>query len=177
MPLFQYKAVTPAGEVLEGVMESPSQKGVVERLRDMGYTPLRAFEAGAGDAPAASRRAGGASLFGRREVGADEVGVLTMELSTLLGAGLTLDRSLEILLNLADDERVAALVGRVRGEVRGGAALSKALEAQQGVFGRFYVNMVRAGEAGGALAEVLARLAEFMDRSKELRQTVKSALI
>ena len=177
MPLFQYKAVTPAGEVLEGVMDAPTQKGVVERLRDMGYTPLRAFEAGAGDAPAAARRAGGSSLFGPREVGADEVGVLTMELSTLLGAGLTLDRSLEILANLADEERVAALVSRVRNEVRGGAALSKARDAQGGVFSRFSVNMVRAGEAGGALAEVLARLAEFMDRSKELRETVKSALI
>jgi general secretion pathway protein F len=58
-----------------------------------------------------------------------------------------------------------------------GAALSKALDAQGGVFSRFYVNMVRAGEAGGALADVLARLAEFMERSKELRESVKSALI
>ena len=61
--------------------------------------------------------------------------------------------------------------------MRGGAALSKALEQQGGVFSRFYVNMIRAGEAGGALGDVLARLAEFMERSKDLKESVKSALI
>ena len=80
-------------------------------------------------------------------------------------------------MGLAESERVAEMLRQVRNEVRGGASLSKALEAQAGVFSRFYVNMVRAGEAGGALADVLARLAEFMERSKELRESVKSALI
>jgi len=177
MPLFQYKAVTPAGEVLEGVMEAPARSGVIERLRDMGYTPIRAFEAGAGDAsaPLTERRPAGGLL--RRGVGPDEVGVVTQELSTLLGSGLPLDRSLEILVGLAENPQVAELLSKVRNEVRGGASLSKALDAQGAVFSRFYVNMVRAGEAGGALADVLARLSEFMQRSKELRETVKSALI
>ena len=80
-------------------------------------------------------------------------------------------------MGLAENERVAEVLRKVRNEVRGGAALSKALDAQGGVFTRFYVNMVRAGEAGGALGDVLARLAEFMERSKELRESVKSALI
>ncbi len=176
MPVYQYKAVTPAGEVMEGAMDAPSQKGVIERLRDMGYTPLRAVEAGTAEAAAPVRRAAGPALF-RRGVSQDEVGVVTREIATLLKAGLPLDRSLEILVGLAETERVAEMLRRVRNEVRGGAALSKALDAQEGAFTRFYVNMVRAGEAGGALAEVLARLAEFMDRAKELRESVKSALI
>jgi len=177
MPVFQYKAVTPSGEVLEGAMDAASQKGVVERLRDMGYTPIRATEAGAADAAAnLARRDASPALF-RRGVTPDEVGVLTREIATLLNAGLPLDRSLEILVGLAESERVGDLLRKVRNEVRGGAALSKALDAQGGVFSRFYVNMVRAGEAGGALADVLARLAEFMERSKDLRESVKSALI
>jgi general secretion pathway protein F len=176
MPVFQYKAVTPSGEVLEGAMDAASRSGVVERLRDMGYTPLRAVEAGATDAPSSARRARSRGLMSR-PVSQDEVGVVTREIATLLRAGLPLDRSLEILVGLAESERVAEVLRRVRNEVRGGAALSKALEAQDGVFSRFYVNMVRAGEAGGALADVLARLAEFMERSKELRESVKSALI
>ena len=176
MPVFQYKAVTPAGEVLEGAMDASSQKGVIERLRDMGYTPIRAFEAGGADIAPTGRPASSGSWF-RRGVSADEVGVLTQEIATLLGAGLPLDRSLEILVGLAENDRVAAVLTKVRNEVRGGASLSKALEAQGTVFSRFYVNMIRAGEAGGALADVLARLSEFMERSKELRESVKSALI
>lgn len=176
MPVFQYKAVTPAGEVLEGAMDGADRRAIVERLRDMGYTPIRAVEAGAAEASATTRRSASPSLF-RRAVTQDEVGVLTREISTLLNAGLPLDRSLEILVGLAENERVADILRKVRNEVRGGTALSKALDAQGGVFSRFYVNMVRAGEAGGALADVLARLAEFMERSKDLRESVKSALI
>jgi general secretion pathway protein F len=175
MPVFQYKAVASSGELLEGAMEAASQKGVVERLRDMGYTPIRAVEAGGGEAPT-TRRAASPGLFGR-VITQDEVGVVTREIATLLNAGLPLDRSLEILGGLAENERVAGLLRKVRNEVRGGASLSKALDMQGGVFSRFYVNMVRAGEAGGALGDVLARLADFMERSKDLRESVKSALI
>lgn len=81
------------------------------------------------------------------------------------------------MVGLAENAKVGEVLRAVRNEVRGGAALSKALEGQGGVFSRFYVNMVRAGEAGGALADVLARLAEHMERAKELRESVKSALI
>lgn len=176
MPVFQYKAVTPAGEVLEGAMDGADRRAIVERLRDMGYTPLRAVEAGAGEAQAAVARRASSPLF-RRGVSQDEIGVVTREISTLLNAGLPLDRSLEILVGLAESERVAEMLRAVRNEVRGGASLSKALEQQGGVFSRFYVNMIRAGEAGGALGDVLARLAEFMERSKDLKESVKSALI
>lgn len=65
----------------------------------------------------------------------------------------------------------------MRQDVRGGASLYSALEAQKGVFSRFYLNMIRAGEAGGALEVVMLRLTEFMERAKELRETVKSALV
>jgi len=153
MPVFQYKAVTPAGEVLEGAMDATNRKGVIERLRDMGYTPLRAVEAGGAELSAVARRAPAQGLFSRG-IGQDEVGVVTREIATLLKAGLPLDRSLEILVGLAENARVGEVLRKVRNEVRGGAALSKALEAQGGVFSRFYVNMVRAGEAGGAVLAV-----------------------
>lgn len=177
MPVFQYKAVTPTGEVLEGAMDAATRTGVIERLRDMGYTPIRALEAGAAEGVATPARKGAPSALFRKGVSQEEIGVVTREIATLLNAGLPLDRSLEILVGLAESERVAEILRKVRNDVRGGAALSKALDAQGGAFSRFYVNMVRAGEAGGALADVLARLAEFMERSKDLRESVKSALI
>lgn len=176
MPVFQYKAVTPAGEVLEGAMEATTRSGVIDRLRDLGYTPLRADEAGGTDISPAARRAPAQGIFSRG-ISQDQVGVVTQEIATLLKAGLPLDRSLEILVGLAENARVGEVLRKVRNEVRAGAALSKALEAQGNVFSRFYVNMVRAGEAGGALADVLDRLAQFMERAKELRESVKSALI
>ncbi len=176
MPFFQYKAVNPAGEVQEGVLEASSDAAAVARLQDMGFIPIRAEEAGAARAAAAP---GGArrSLFERRAVSAGDIGVLTRELATLLKAGLPLDRSVEILINLAASPRVSELLGRIRNEVRGGASLSRALEEQKGVFSRFYVNMIRAGEAGGSLPDVLVRLSEFMERAKALRATVTSALV
>jgi len=174
MPFYQYKAVTPAGEVQEGVLEASSTPAAVARLQSMGMIPIRAEEAGV--AKAAVPAAGRASLFTRRSIGQDDIGVLTRELATLLKAGLPLDRSFEILINLAANPRVAELIGKIRNDVRGGASLSKALDAQKGVFTRFYVNMIRAGEAGGSLPTVLLRLAEYMERSKALRDNITASL-
>lgn len=179
MPLFQYKAVSPTGEVQEGVLDGPNQSAVIERLQSMGLIPIRAIEtsqAASRKAPGAERKSFIASLLEPKKVTQNNLTVFTREIATLLKAGLPLDRSMEILLNLAENDRVRELIANIRNEVRGGAALSKALDQHREVFSRFYVNMVRAGEAGGALPDVLKRLAEHMERAKELKDTVTSAL-
>jgi general secretion pathway protein F len=173
MPFFQYKAVTPAGEVKEGVLEASSDAMAIARVRDMGFIPIRAAETGATRAAAPEGRV---ALFTRRGVTGNDIGVLTRELATLLQAGLPLDRSIEIMINLASTPRVAELLAKVRNDVRGGMALSRALDNQKGVFSRFYVNMIRAGEAGGSLPEVLLRLAEYMERAKALRDNVMASM-
>jgi len=174
MAFYQYKAVTPAGEVQEGVLEASSTSAAVARVQAMGMIPIRAEEAGAARAaPAAGKRA---PLFTRKTISQDDIGIVTRELATLLRAGLPLDRAFEILINLAPNGRVAELLTRIRNDVRGGSSLSKALEQQKGIFTRFYVNMIRAGEAGGSLPSVLLRLAEYMERSKALRDNVKASL-
>ena len=115
--------------------------------------------------------------FVPKNVTRDQLMAVTRELATLLKAGLPLDRALEIMIGLAPTPAVTALLQGVRDDVRGGKALSQALDARREIFSRFYVNIVRAGEAGGALGTVLSRLAETLERNKELRETVKSALI
>ncbi|MEE4637863.1 MAG: type II secretion system F family protein [Wenzhouxiangella sp.] len=170
MALFEYKAVTPAGETLTGEMEAPSQELVVARLQEMGNIPVSAREVGSG------LRLGNL-LRGRRGLNQREVGDLTQQLATLLGAGLPLDRSLGILAELAENDRVQELVEQVRNHVREGGSLSEGLEQRHGVFSRFYINMVRAGEIGGSLDQTLARMAEYMERAKELKDGVVSALI
>jgi general secretion pathway protein F len=175
LPFFQYKAVTPGGEVQEGVLEASSTQGAVARLQQMGLIPIRAEEAGAAKAGAQPARSA-TPLFRRNRITQDDIGIVTRELATLLKAGLPLDRSFEILITLAPNPKVAELLGRIRNEVRGGTSLSKAIDAQRGLFSRFYVNMIRAGEAGGSLPNVLLRLAEYMERAKALRDNITASL-
>ena len=160
--------------MLEGVLEARVQEAVVERLQAMGYVTLLAEEATAAASVGEVKRR---HRFERRRIGADQLVLVTRELATLLNAGLALDRALEVLSGIAEDEQVRAMLLRIRDEVRGGATLSAALSGQSGIFSRLYLNMVRAGEAGGALARVLLRLSEHLERADELRATVVSALI
>lgn len=179
MALYRYKAVTSAGETQEGDLEGATPDAVVLRLQEKGLIPIRVTATDR--ATAIQRKPGGSTTgflnLGRSRVTQDDVATLTQELSTLLKAGVPLDRALEILIGLSGNDAVRELMLDLREDVRGGAGLSAALEARGPIFSKFYLNMVRAGEAGGALDIVLQRLSEFMERAKELRETVKSALI
>ncbi|TQV64832.1 MAG: type II secretion system F family protein [Halothiobacillaceae bacterium] len=164
MPVFRYKAVNPAGEVLEGEMTAASREAIIARLQELGHTPLRAEEArGPRVAPWRRRRLDTARF--------------TRDLSTLLRAGVPLDRSLDMLVELTEDEVGKRLLGGLLQDVRGGSALAEAMEARGDVFSRFQVSMVRAAEAGGALEAVLARLADFIEQFQALKSSVKSALV
>jgi len=171
MPLYEYKAVSPSGETVRGTMEAISEDSVVAKLQESGNIPLSTNAAGKG----------GFSLdslsLKRRGMNAREVGQFTQQLATLLGAGLPLDRSLHVLLELAENDRIKQTVTTVRDQVREGDSLSDALDAQHGSFSRFYINMVRAGEIGGSLDTTLDRLADYLERSKDLKDSVVSAMI
>ena len=171
MPLYEYKAVSPSGETVRGTMEGGSESFVIAKLQESGNIPLSTNAAGKG----------GFSLdslsLKRRGMNAREVMQFTQQMSTLLGAGLPLDRSLHVLLELAENDRVKQTVTAIRDQVREGGSLSDALEAQHGSFSRFFINMVRAGEIGGSLDTTLDRLADYLERSKDLKDSVVSAMI
>lgn len=180
MPLYRYRAVSTSGEVAVGELDAASEGEIVDRLRDQGLMPMQiAHATGAASVatPTAARPGQRRRLFAPTKVTRDQLLAATRELATLLQAGLPLDRALEILVGLAASPPVALLLQGIRDDVRGGKALSQALDARREVFSRFYVNIVRAGEAGGALGVVLQRLSDTMERNKELRESVKSALI
>ncbi|MEA2080013.1 MAG: type II secretion system F family protein, partial [Pseudomonadota bacterium] len=164
MPGFQYKAVTADGEVVQGTLEGSDRQQVVEQLHALGQTPIRIDEAAVPAASSGRRR-----RLRKRRLSEDQIAHATRELGTLLRAGLPLDRALGVLISLAEGEPIAELLGNVRKQVNGGASLADAIESQGGAFNRFYINLLRAGEAGGALDVVLERLAEHMEQSKELR--------
>ncbi len=171
MPLFEYKAVAPNGETVQGTMEAVSVDMVVLKLQEAGNIPLHAKESGSGGFGLSALK------LGRRGMNAREVGEFTQQLSTLLVAGLPLDRSLQVMLELSENERVKRTVVEIRDRVREGGSLSDALEEQHGAFNRLFVNMVRAGEVGGTLDVTLVRLTDYLERSRDLKDSVISALI
>ncbi|MFT3763169.1 MAG: type II secretion system F family protein [Pseudoxanthomonas sp.] len=172
MPLYRYKALNARGELLDGQMEADSDGEVVVRLQEQGHLPVEARLASEG---------GGAGwlggLFRPQLFAGQQMVQFTQQLATLLGAGQPLDRSLGILLELPADEKARNTIADIRDAVHGGLPLSTALERQHGIFGPLYVNMVRAGEAGGGLHEALQRLADYLERNRALKGRVVNALI
>lgn len=173
MPRYRYEAVDASGEVVRDELDAATLDAAIARLRDQGLLPLTVNEAKSGFL----RGGFGQPLFSkRRALSRKTIALLTQQLASLLHAGMPLDRALTILIGVTEDEQAKPVLERVQEKVRGGSSLADALEVQ-GVFSRFYLNMVRAGEAGGALDVVLKRLTEFLERSQALRETVTSALI
>ena len=173
MPRYRYEAVDASGEVVRDELDAATLDAAIARLRDQGLLPLAVNEAKSGFL----RGGFGQPLFSkRRALSRKTIALLTQQLASLLHAGMPLDRALTILIGVTEDEQAKPVLERVQEKVRGGSSLADALEVQ-GVFSRFYLNMIRAGEAGGALDVVLKRLTEFLERSQALRETVTSALI
>lgn len=172
MSQFHYRAVSDTGDILHGEMEAASVDEVIARLQDQGHTPLEAR-------PANEAGSGGSfgGLFKRGPFTGDQLAQFTHQLATLLGAGQPLDRALGILMDLPEGERAKKLVERVRDRVRGGAPLSQAFDEEHGVFPKLYISLVRAGEAGGSLEDTLRRLADYLERSQQMRGSIINALI
>ena len=172
MPLYTYKALNTRGEMLDGQMEAASNTEVVARLQEQGHMPVEARLASEGGGESLWK-----SVFKPRPFAGERLVQFTQQLATLLGAGQPLDRALTILLELPEDEAARRTLTDVRDAVRGGSALSTALERQHGQFSRLYINMVRAGETGGSMHETLARLADYLERSRAMQGRVVNALI
>ncbi len=176
MAQFQYRAVDAQGKLVEGTIDAAEVPVVVARLHDRGLIPLDIGEVAAGARPKARRIVlPELPSFGGKRVKRRDLLVMTQELTALVSAGLPLDRSLATLADLTDHAELKRVVTEVLHAVQGGKSLAEALAAQK-VFPPIYVNMIRAGEAGGFLENALQRLEEYLDRSQQLRDDVTSAL-
>jgi general secretion pathway protein F len=173
MPLFRYKAATGDGQVIEGRIEAHDRQGAAHKLQGEGKIPIQIDNAGQTpiDAPRAAERRGA------RQARSTDIDLFTLELATLLRAGLPLGQALDMLEGLADSPTMAHIAATVNTAVRGGKPLSSALEEADPGFDRFYCNMVRAGESSGALDIALERMADFRANRRELRQALTSALL
>lgn len=167
MTLFYYKAIKPDGELLKGELEARDRESLVERLHQMDQTPLHIEDAGA-----AARRGGRR----RRRRKPFDITRFSRDMAILINAGIPLDQSLEMLADIAE-EQSSKLISRLLDKVRSGDTLSGAMGAMPGVFSPFFISMIKAAEAAGALGPVMGRIAEFNEQLANLKKSIKSALI
>ncbi len=172
MARFRYTAVAAGGDLVRGEIEAADEAEAIASVQRQGHLPLAAQPAGVWrDALPAMRFGAGAHLSRQ------DVANVTRELAIMLGAGQDLDRGLRFVVNTAPNVRIRRVMDAVRTAVRDGASLATALGREPRSFSRLYVGLVRAGEAGGALAQTLQRLAVLLERERSLASSVTSALI
>ncbi len=171
MPEYLYKATTLGGQTVEGSIEGKDEGAAVQSLHTLGYIPIRLTTVEAKGEPFRL-----SSLLPQR-VEIKSILVFTQELSTLVSAGLPIDRSLEILGELTENQKMKETVKDVLKRVEGGSSLAEALSSHPRIFSKLYVNMVKAGESGGFLGTILSRLAQYLQSTKEIRDQIVSVLI
>ena len=203
MPSYKYSAVGSDGRTVSGRLDATSKTECVAELRKRSLTPIDIQEkngsAGGGRAPSApppsftqSSSEGGAPAGGKveapkakgRRFGVakpgirkrEEVVIFTRQLATMIGAGIPMLESLEILKEQAESKQFSMLLDLVIGDVRSGQDFSSSLDKFPKVFTNVYVSMVRAGEASGQIDEILVRLADYLEASQRLRREIKSAM-
>lgn len=170
MTHYRYRALSRSGAVITGVVDAPSEAAAIELVRHSGHYPMSAA-----DESANWKTRLLAILTPARKPAAKEFGFVAEQLAVLLAAGLPLDRAVETVASLADTKNLKAPLGDVLTRVRKGISLADAMSADM-TFPKFYLGLVRAGEAGGALEPTLRRLGDYYARSHGIRQTVVSVM-
>jgi type IV pilus assembly protein PilC len=178
MPTFQFEAIDAAtGKEIRDKVEAPTEAEAQATIRAMGYmvTKLKAQKQQQAAAAAGKRKPGRTFAIGG--VKSRDLTLFTRQLSILQDAGLPILRSLRVLAEMQKPGRLKNSLLDVCDEIEGGATLSEAMSKSPKAFDRLYCNMIRAGEAGGALEVILRRLSEFMERAQSLKRKVKGAMV
>jgi len=185
MPVFEYRGLNSAGKSIKGLLEADSPKTLRSKLRSDGIFLTDVLAQAEGSRAAVSKGANASHVardidlrkLGRGRVNTDDVAIFTRQLSTLLTAGVTLVESLSALVDQVEKERFKRALSDIKQRVNEGSTLADALGAHPKIFPSIYVNMVRAGEASGALDAVLTRLADFTENQARLQQKILSTML
>jgi type IV pilus assembly protein PilC len=166
MAKFSYKAMDAKGSSTTGEIEGESKAAVAAALRNKGITVVDINEV---------KQGFGQITIGGRVKSKDLV-VFARQFATMINSGLAMLRALTVLQQQTENKKFAAIIEQVRNDVEAGIALSDALEKHPKVFNRLFCSMVRAGEIGGILDEVMHRIAEQLEKDDSIRRSVKSAM-
>lgn len=175
METYRYQAVDRIGKVVTGTMEDGDEKAIIDRLQEMGLFPMDVKRVVAEEPRLTIIRP--VRIITGRRIRLKDVMTFTQQLGALIEAGLPLDRSLSILSEVTEKDSMKKVIRDVLSNIRGGSSLSDSLAKHPKVFPPLYTNMVKAGEAGGVLESVIARLADYLESSQRLKEEVRSALI
>src|SRR4051812_28985987 len=176
MPTYQFEAMDATGSEIKDVIDAPSEEEAQATIRQMGYfvTKIAVKKATGEKARQGGKKRRGFAIGGAKT---KHISLFTKQLSILQDAGLPILRSLRILENQQKPGRLKNALGDVCDEIEGGATLSEGMSKCPRVFSRLYINMIKAGEAGGALEVILRRLSGVLERSESLKRKVKGAMI
>jgi type II secretion system protein F len=175
MTVYSYKATDKSGKFVEGDLDAPDYRAAIQQIRQLNYFPVKVKE-GKSSEKFSSKLKLSMPTIGSG-VPAKDLMTLTQQLATLVDSGLTLDEGLSTLVKLAETEKIRFILADIRKRVHAGSAFADALEEHPEVFSKLYINMVRAGEAGGIVGEALARLTVFLEKSVELKSNIRSAMV
>ncbi len=188
MATFQYAAKDQSGKTVQGTVNASTRSEVVEQLRQQDMIVLSVDQKNSGKTKGAKSKASGgkkSSSFGsldiqffkpKPKVTSQELVLFTRQLSTMIGAGISLLESLEVLSEQAETPGLKATCEKLTGELRGGSDLSSAMGQCPKSFTPLYVSMVTAGEASGQMDIILERLAEYVEATEELKREIRSAM-
>ncbi len=176
MAQYTYKATDTNGKIIKDDLEAADEMAAVDMIQSLGYIPIRIRKGRQGSVGLNLDLAKALTELLERVSGKD-VMLFTQDLATLLQAGLPVDRALSILIDVAEKNSFKEMIRNILRIVQGGGYLSDALAKYPHAFSIFYVNMIRAGEAGGVLESVLERLGLFLEGAQELKDYIKSALV
>ncbi len=171
MPTFEYEAMDSSGEEVSGRIDAASESAAVSELKDQGYRPFDVQEITEGGFDITDY----IPFLGGAAADTEEIALFTRQLATLLDAGLPLLRAVNIMEEQTENEEFKEVIRQISQDIQGGSSFSEALERHPDVFEELYINMVKAGEVGGVMEEVLDRLADFAESAQELRTKIKSA--
>jgi type IV pilus assembly protein PilC len=177
MPTYQFEAMDATGQEIKDVIEAPSQDEAQATIRQMGYFVTKIAVKKSRSTPTKSKSAKKGKSFSLGGIKTKTLTTFTRQLSILQDAGLPILRSLKILQEQTPPGAMKNALIDVCDEIESGSTLSEAMAKVPKAFNRLYVNMIKAGEAGGALEIILQRLAEFQERSESLKRKVKGALV
>ena len=175
MPQFKFEAYDKTGKEIKDIIEAPSEAEAQATIRQLGYQVTKIVLFKERKAKATAKKVGG-KTFSLGRVPSKQLTTFTRQLSILQDAGLPILRSLNILMEQSKPGALRNSLIDVCNEIEGGASLSEAMAKSPKAFDRLYINMIKAGEAGGALETILHRLSEFLEASEKLKAKIKAAL-
>ena len=165
MPGFKYTANNKSNKMVDGFIEAKDKETAIEALKKQGYKPLVVSES----------KSFNIDILSSKKVKTKDIAIFTRQLSTMISAGVPLNRAFITLQQQTDNKYFKTVIGDVGKQIEGGASIGDALSKYPKVFSDIFINMVVAGEAGGILDDILKRLATQLEKSESIRKKIKSA--